>query len=426
MTDKNKYDPMGELFRRKMESHQIPVDSNSWDEIERRLDKSKNKAVMWLWRCGTVAAAATVAALLIVHRPAIPKTAVSQQITSGKAELANNEVILAGQKIVDANQIDIVMPANEPVNNGTYIAEVFQTLNTDVAERNTDATGHIELLKPDETENTEIPITEQNEIFISEAEQDTEKFDIQLATAFEEEFNVKKEKKWLFAAAIGIGGSQSENFANQTASTQTSNVPDKFQSFGSKSSGNQYANDLSASIPSFNYIDKNNFTNISHMPPLSFGIMAHLLGEGVGIESGLIYTFLESQFEWSDWASYRASQRLHYIGIPVNLVIYVWNSNPDWRIYLSGGFTVEKGLRAIFQQESRGGGRETNTTVRSSIDGVQWSTNGALGVNYKFEKRLGVYFESRFGHSFDNNQPISIRTERPFFVGIGMGINYEL
>jgi hypothetical protein len=108
------------------------------------------------------------------------------------------------------------------------------------------------------------------------------------------------------------------------------------------------------------------------------------------------------------------------------MVVYLWNSNPDWRIYLSGGVTAEKGLRAIYQEESRQWGVHRTTRVKSSIDGLQWSANGAVGVNHRFEKRFGVYLESRFGHSFKNNQPISIRTERPFVVGIAMGLSYEL
>jgi hypothetical protein len=82
MTNDNKYDPMGELFRQKMESHLLPVDSSSWDEIESRLDKSNNKAIIWLWRSGAVAAAAAVAALLLVSRPSIDDPPFAQLLIS--------------------------------------------------------------------------------------------------------------------------------------------------------------------------------------------------------------------------------------------------------------------------------------------------------------------------------------------------------
>ena len=71
MTDNNEYDALGELFRRKLEDHRIEVDGNGWNEIERSLaNRNRKAATIWLWRIGTMAAAASVAALLIFNRPA--------------------------------------------------------------------------------------------------------------------------------------------------------------------------------------------------------------------------------------------------------------------------------------------------------------------------------------------------------------------
>ena len=141
------------------------------------------------------------------------------------------------------------------------------------------------------------------------------------------------------------------------------------------------------------------------------------------METGLVYTYLASHFEWS---CHDVHQSLHYLGIPINMVVYLWNSKPNWRIYLSGGFMAEKGLRAVYRQERQIQSEHRITTVRSSIDGLQWSLNGGLGVNYRFEKGWGIYFEPRAGYSFDNNQPISIRTEWPVYFGIHLGLNYQL
>ena len=140
------------------------------------------------------------------------------------------------------------------------------------------------------------------------------------------------------------------------------------------------------------------------------------------MESGLTYTYLSSRFEWSDC---NVHQSLHYLGIPVNLVVYLWNTNPNWKIYLSGGFMVEKGLRAIYRQERQITSEHRITTVRSHIDGLQWSLNGGLGINYRLEKGWGIYFEPRVGYSFDSNQPVSIRTEYPIYFGFNLGLNYE-
>jgi len=85
---------------------------------------------------------------------------------------------------------------------------------------------------------------------------------------------------------------------------------------------------------------------------------------------------------------------------------------------------VEKGLQAVYRQEENWGNHIRPTTEKSSIDGLQWSLNLGFGVRYKLEKGWGIYFEPRAGYSFDNNQPISIRAEYPFFFGVNFGLNY--
>ena len=413
MENSNKYDAIGELFRQKLENHRLLVDADSWDEIESRLAKPKNKAIIWLWSYGAMAAAATIAAMLIING-LTPDEAPVMEVS---LQVASNEI----QEAIPTEtiQIDILKPADEPVNRPIA---VFQPPVTGVAELIVEPTVLLEW-ESNEIQNSEIAIVEQEEILIAEVEQNWEIPKPNIIFV-DDKTDKRRERKWLLAAAFGTGGGLSEGFSNQPANGTTSADPAKFVSLDSKSAGNQYAANMSANIQSFRYLNRNDFTNISHVPPLSFALMAHRSGEeGVGVEFGLIYTYLESHFERQGNNTY---QKLYYMGIPFNLVIYLWNSNPEWRIYLSGGFTAEKGLRAIYQQDERWGGVIRTTHVKHSINGLQWSANGALGVNYRFEKPFGIYLESRFGHSFDNNQPISIRTERPFFVGVAMGLSYEL
>jgi len=150
------------------------------------------------------------------------------------------------------------------------------------------------------------------------------------------------------------------------------------------------------------------------------------LGQNGGFESGLVYNCLISNFTWSDWADYHVRQTLHYVGIPFNFVGYFNQSKNNWRVYVSGGFMVEKGVRAVYRQNRQSWGEQRITIVRSSIDGLQWSLSSALGVNYRLVKGFSLYLEPRLGYYFKNNQPISIRTEWPVNFSINMGLNYEL
>ena len=171
-------------------------------------------------------------------------------------------------------------------------------------------------------------------------------------------------------------------------------------------------------------MSREEFTKLSHRPPLSLGVTARKShGKHGAFESGLVYTCLVSHFEWS---GHHVQQSLHYVGIPLNVIVYTGNFKSNWQVYISGGFMVEKGLRAVYRQEREIPSEHRVTTVRSHITGLQGSLNGALGVNYKLEKGWGLYFEPRLGYSFDCSQPVSIRTEYPFYFGINLGLNYEL
>jgi hypothetical protein len=232
--------------------------------------------------------------------------------------------------------------------------------------------------------------------------------------------NTKNKHKWLLAAAFGTG-----NNANSSEFQKTDKTYDEM---GLSGSNNNYATNASGGrVHSFSYMNRKDFDNISHSLPFSFGITGRrMFGNTVGLESGLVYTFLSSRFEWTNWADYNAHQNLHYIGIPFNLIIYLGNSkSSSWKFYFLGGLMLEKGLRALYKQEEKSGNQIRTTTVKSSIDGVQWSLNGSLGVSYKLEKNWHIHFEPRVGYSFDDNQPTSIRTEYPVYFGINLGLNYK-
>ncbi|MBP1664644.1 MAG: outer membrane protein beta-barrel domain, partial [Bacteroidetes bacterium] len=68
----------------------------------------------------------------------------------------------------------------------------------------------------------------------------------------------------------------------------------------------------------------------------------------------------------------------------------------------------------------------TQTKVYSRIEGLQWSLNTGLGVNYKIQKDLSLFFEPKMTFYLDNNQPMSARTENPLVIGLNGGLRIEL
>ncbi len=434
----NEYDAIGELFRRKLEDHRMPVDGNGWDEIKRRLGKRKKPKALWLWSAGAMVTAAAIALLFIVNQPDTGNTdiiPVSQQVAQEETISPKHETTPAVPRQEDKGQkqADVANFLIKPTNDHVYstLPGTDQTSKTDVVALLEPENMEHQAFDPGTIDQDGTPIVmpgnnqekqpEEDKPIVAQTESDVPKLDVSLVEDRPDEEPVEKEsKEWLLAAAFGTGGYTEgpggyDNYPDQMQSSS----PEK-----SLSGNNSYAANLSNNIRSFDNMTKNDFSNIDHRPPLSFGITARKkLGKFGGVESGLVYTYLSSRLEWGN---YDVHQRLHYLGIPVNMVVYLWSSKPNWRIYLSGGVMVEKGLRAIYTQQERGQNGLIHTTiVKSSIDGWQWSVNSALGINYRFDKGFGIYFEPRVGYSFDNDQPISIRTEWPIYIGINLGLNYE-
>ena len=111
------------------------------------------------------------------------------------------------------------------------------------------------------------------------------------------------------------------------------------------------------------------------------------------------------------------------LGIPLNLVVYVWR-NQRWNVYLSGGFMMEKGLQAVHSGYIAGNGTTISKSKKEDIHGMQWSVNASVGAAYRFYGDWSLYFEPRFSHYFDCDQPASIRTDKPLGFGLSAGIRY--
>ena len=111
------------------------------------------------------------------------------------------------------------------------------------------------------------------------------------------------------------------------------------------------------------------------------------------------------------------------LGIPLNLVVYVWK-NQRWNVYLSGGFMMEKGLQAVYSGYIAGNGTTISKSKKEDIHGMQWSVNASVGAAYRFYGDWSLYFEPRFSHYFDCDQPASIRTDKPLGFGLSAGIRY--
>jgi len=148
------------------------------------------------------------------------------------------------------------------------------------------------------------------------------------------------------------------------------------------------------------------------------------LNDRFGIETGLVYTYLSTGFVVNGPQYYAADLNLHYLGVPVNFVVNLWDKK-SWSFYASGGGMVEKGLQSVFKREGFMVYDNKSSIDKSSISGLQWSINGGLGISYLFLKDMSLYLEPGFSYFFDCDQPMSKRTDDPFIFNLRVGLRYD-
>lgn len=116
----------------------------------------------------------------------------------------------------------------------------------------------------------------------------------------------------------------------------------------------------------------------SHKLPLRFGVsVAVPLSEDIYFETGLSYSYLRSDIKKD---SEKMSQKLHYIGVPVNFNWYFVNRE-HLGLYLGAGLSLNKCISASI-------GRE-----RFGIGKFESSANLQAGFLGKISRRIGIYIQ---------------------------------
>jgi hypothetical protein len=164
---------------------------------------------------------------------------------------------------------------------------------------------------------------------------------------------------------------------------------------------------------------------VNYSAPLSVSLLVRKkLDKYLSIETGLTYSSLSANFKDKYNRDYNGEIDLHYIGIPVNIVADIWNITPQCKLYASSGIMIEKGIKSEYSKYYYE--PQQSITYRESIKGFQWSLNTSLGLSYRFYRNWNFYVEPRVSHYFDNDQPLSIRTEKRTLIGLNTGFRYDL
>ena len=170
-------------------------------------------------------------------------------------------------------------------------------------------------------------------------------------------------------------------------------------------------------------------TEYDHHLPIRIGLsVAYALTDRLSISSGLTYTRLASDIkDASRESKYIGEQRLHYVGIPVN-VSYKVASFRWLGLYGTAGVLAEKCVSGTTDE----GYAENNTmkytnTKDISSKPLQMSVNAGVGIQFDIIDNVGIYAEPGLSYYFDDGSALqTIYKEKPLNFNLNVGVRFRL
>ncbi len=179
-----------------------------------------------------------------------------------------------------------------------------------------------------------------------------------------------------------------------------------------------------------------NQSEMEHSQPVSFGVtVSKSIVNNLYVETGIVYSYLYSKTKNSSTSSQEyESQRLHYLGVPLNLN-YNIISYKQLNVYSSVGGMIEKDIYGSLRNNKEGipvlninDGEKSESYKDKTISqrNPQLSVNVGLGLSYPVFKDLKLYGKIGGAYYFDaNNRHKTIYSDRKIVMDLSLGLRYE-
>ena len=462
---KDRIDPFSEYFRQRLINKPTYPDENCWDEIEARLPKKRAISPVWI---GLAIAASVITAVFILkntiyenknsenNEVSWQREVVADKETHGDEIISDEEGVEEGVEnthkdaVAEAKikrKLPIVTPivrkdavvANEKETDDEHAIVVDGKNEKNKADIKADDSEK-NAIEPKEESEEKNPIVEKGKEPEVKKQEETPPAqggaDKKLYRSFENltannvDYNRRKKRSNNWQIQAGLNSiSGNSRFFNHSGDLPMAADPNDQSGIYDQPKQPPLVNipevDFEKNYNSYDNIPKEWISEKNYSIPLSLGITVRKrLNEKLGFETGLVYSYLSTGFVVKGSKYYTAGLDLHYLGVPVNLIVNIWDKK-QWNIYASGGGMVEKGLQSVFTKKGALVYENLNSKEKSSISGLQWSMNGGIGLSYNFLKDISLYVEPGFSYYFDCNQPMSKRTEDPFIFSLKVGLRYD-
>ena len=154
--------------------------------------------------------------------------------------------------------------------------------------------------------------------------------------------------------------------------------------------------------------------------PISFGLtVSYPLLKWLSVSTGLVYTKLNSSFTivMPNNEIYR-TQKLYYLGVPLNLQAHLWQWQ-GFHLYLTAGGEADWNIKA-----------KLNTDGIDQVmdkDRTQWSLGGSVGLEYRVIPQLSIYAEPGVRHYFDNGSNVeNYFKDKPTSFNLQLGLRFNI
>ncbi len=398
-------DAFEKLIREKVYNFSDPEDKGDWEALSARMSKHaalRRKRMIWY----TSAAAACLLLFLTLLMPVLHRSPVPQPVVA----------VVIPPILPDLNQPDPMDIRTSKVPKISEVVFMPSRKKTAVTPSQTPEESPAPIptvIQPEAAQKEDSPV------FAEVIPAPQEKKDNRSSSIMPDPPAVKRQNnKWITAANFSYQGAINGNYLF-TPSTYTSKWETPLSLAGSDLSNLGIPDYLADQFTE----DDMNVISTHFSTPLSAGVNVQKeFNRWLSVGASLTYTLLRGEYQvHTADKSYIVDQNTHYIGIPVSIYFHAVN-NRYLSVYAVGGGAVDKAVSDEYICQLN----NVSTRQSQSVEGVQWSVFGGLGIEYKCTDFLGIYLEPTVSHYFDNDQPKSIRTIQPTQFKMELGIRFRI
>ncbi|NLY24171.1 MAG: hypothetical protein GX042_04040 [Bacteroidales bacterium] len=423
-------------FQSKFGDYKAPAPADGWDRLERSMRAAKAARVARRrWYAGSAAAILVVLAgsILFLRNPVVqPEQMIAESSSSSSpaAEMTEEKTGVAAEQGVTSPQVTRLTGSKqlfaaragkiggESQISGISPSDMMENWLQRARKDDSGTAGR------SDSHALRALVSVQHKTTV--AERDAEEFitvNGERAGLFGENGSGQMEDGRLILAFNGRGGLNSyHQMVNTPMTLRSATVGD----------GDQFTGERDKMVLAANST-ADNIAEMEHDQPVSFGItVSKSLFDDLYLETGLVYTYLSSKARNTN-SNFRVqeTQRLHYLGIPLN-VNYNLFSLKKLNVYASVGGMLEKDVYGEYRKIGEGQSLEFNSTseeeeiTKISQRNPQLSVNAGVGLSYPVYNSLKLYGKIGGAYYFDaNNEYKTIYSDRKIVMDLNVGVRYE-